>query len=328
MDTRLTLRDEALMPTTFDGLLKQAQVLVKSGLLPDAVKTAEAAVVIMLKGRELDIPPMQAFASIYVVKGKPTIGAQLMGALILREGHSYHVDELTDQRCVISFTRRGGQPYTHSFTIEDAKRAGLLNNDTWTRYTKAMLFSRCMSAGARIAMPDVLAGMYTPEELTDSVTVDTETGEIVPNVIVIEPERKADPSTGATGNGGDKSGGTKPKLARPLAPETLKAALATRVVKAGNLAVDDGQRGALVGALNALFDDTNKEAQANKRHMLTQYLFGKNSTKELTGAEIAALLPWASERLDSGEYAPDPMAAQEAALIVAAYEPETEKLEF
>ena len=194
MSNELMIRDEALMPTTFDGLLKQAQVLVKSGMLPEAVRTPEAAVVIMLKGRELNIPPMQAFASIYVVKGKPTIGAQLMGALILRDGHSYHVEHLSDEGCVITFTRRGGKPYTHKFTIEDATKAGLLANDTWKKYPKAMLFSRCMSAGARIAMPDVLAGMYTPEELTDSVTVDTETGEIVATATVIEGKAE-------TGNG-------------------------------------------------------------------------------------------------------------------------------
>lgn len=317
MDTRLTIRDEALMPTTFDGLLKQAAVLVKSGMLPEAIKTPEAAVVIMLKGRELDIPPMQAFASIYVVKGKPTIGAQLMGALILRDGHSYHVEHLSDEGCVITFTRRGGKPYTHKFTIEDATKAGLLVNDTWKKYTKAMLFSRCMSAGARIAMPDVLAGMYTPEELSESVVVDAETGEITPTGTIIEGA--------AAGNGRTDppkvtvvTPGASGKLARPIAPEMLKGAIATRVAKAGSLVADEGQRGALVGALNALFASDAKEIQANKRHMLLQYLTGKDSSKALTGAEIAAILPWASERLDSGEYVPDKMAAQEAALVVKA----------
>jgi hypothetical protein len=125
-----------------------------------------------------------------------------------------------------------------------------------------------------------------------------------PKVTVVTP----------TGGNSDKQG----KLARPLAPETLKAAIATRVTKAGNLAADEGQRGALVGALNALFASDAKEIQTNKRHMILQYLVGKDSSKALTGAEIAALLPWASERLDSGEYAPDKSAAQEAALIIAA----------
>jgi hypothetical protein len=161
------IRDEALMPTTFDGMLKQADVLVKSGLLPVDVKTAQAAVAIMLTGRELGIPPMQAFRSVYVVKGKPSLSAQLMGALILRAGHSYRVIESTNQACAIEFQRRGDKHiYRHEFSLEDAKIAGLIGSSpTWKAYPKAMLFSRCMSAGARVAMPDVIAGMYTPEEV-------------------------------------------------------------------------------------------------------------------------------------------------------------------
>jgi hypothetical protein len=109
------------------------------------------------------------------------------------------------------------------------------------------------------------------------------------------------------------------KPARPYDPETLKKGIAQRVARAGALAADEGQRGALVGALNALFASDAKEIQTNKRHMVLQYLTGKDSSKNLTGAEIAALLPWTSERLaETNEYVPDPMAIQEAALIVKA----------
>lgn len=197
MSDELTLyRDQALMPTTFDGLMHQADVLVRSGMLPAEVKSPAAAVAIMLKGRELNIPPMQAFSSIYVVKGKPTVSAQLMGALIFRAGHSYHVEELTNETAKITFQRKGGKPYMHSFTIKDAEAAGLAGSETWKKYTKAMLFSRCMSAGARIAMPDVIAGMYTPEELADpdTLVVDTETGE----VIDVQPKVVSGPMTTET----------------------------------------------------------------------------------------------------------------------------------
>lgn len=166
------LRDAAIMPQTFDEMMKQADVLVKSGLLPQEVKTPAAAAAIMLTGRELGIPPMQAFRSVYVVKGKPTLSAQLMGALIFRAGHSYRIVESTNERCVIEFRRRGAQnAYTHEFTMADAGKAGLSQSPTWKAYPKAMLFSRCMSAGARVAMPDVLAGMYTPEEIAEPGTV-------------------------------------------------------------------------------------------------------------------------------------------------------------
>ena len=185
---KYVVTDEALMPATMDGMMKQAAALVKSGLLPPDVKTAEAALAIMLTGRELGIPPMQAFRSIYIVKGRPTLSAQLMGAMILKAGHTYQVVIADNATCSIKFTRRGGQSYTHTFTLADAKTAKLADGDTWSKYPKAMLFSRCMSAGARIAMPDVIAGMYTPEELSDPTTVqmDTETGEVLGTAHVVE----------------------------------------------------------------------------------------------------------------------------------------------
>lgn len=189
----LTLYDEAIMPATFDGMMKQADVLAKSGLLPQTVKTGAAAAAIMLAGRELGIPPMQAFRTIYVVKGNVSLSAQLMAALVLRAGHSYELLENSNTRCAIKFMRRGGATYTHEFTLDDAKRAGLVNGDNWQRYPKAMLWSRCMSAGIRAYMPDVIMGMYTPEELAggEGVVVD-DTGEVIDVVakdVTPEPTR-------------------------------------------------------------------------------------------------------------------------------------------
>lgn len=192
MNVPIVREDAAIMPQSFEGMLAQADVLVKSGLLPVEIKSPAAAVAIMLTGRELGIPPMQAFRSIYVVKGKPTLSAQLMGALILRAGHTYKIMESSNTRCEIEFTRRNGQAYRHEFTMDDAKRAGLANSATWQAYPKALLFSRCMSAGARVAMPDVLAGMYTPEELADADTVIVgEGGEVID--VLPKPERENQP---------------------------------------------------------------------------------------------------------------------------------------
>ncbi len=179
-------QDDALMPTSFAGVMQMGDALFKSGLLPQEIKSGSAAMAIILTGRELGIGPMLSLRSIFVVKGKPTLSAQLMGALIFSKGHSYAIKRSDNEQCMIEFKRASGAAYTHTFTLEDAKRAGL-TGQTWSAYPKAMLFSRCMSAGARAFMPDVIANMYTPEEMA-SVTaaevvdavpmVDTETGEI------------------------------------------------------------------------------------------------------------------------------------------------------
>ena len=152
-----------------------SEVLVKSGMLPAHIKTPQAAVAIIQKGRELGIQPMYALSNIVSIQGKPTANAELMLALIYRD-HGDNAITFThsdNTACAIAYARRSWkQPQTYTFTIEDAKAAGLLSNQTWQKYPAAMLRARCISAVARMAFPDSIGGMYTPEELGAEVDED------------------------------------------------------------------------------------------------------------------------------------------------------------
>ena len=183
--SEIMVRDEALTPMTLEGLMAQSAMLVESGLLPKDIKTPAAAAAIILTGRELGIPPMQAFRAIYIVNGKPTISTEHMAAMLLQAGMTYNIDQLDMDGCVITFMRPG-MSYTHSFMKEDAVKASLWGTNTWAKYPKDMMYNRCFSAGARKFAPDVLGKMYTPEEIDpDSVTVDA-AGQTV--VIATKPE--------------------------------------------------------------------------------------------------------------------------------------------
>lgn len=154
------------------------QTLVKSGLLPQAVRTPEAAVAIILKGRELGIPPMQALSHIHVISGKPTLSAELMLAMVMKAGHEVWIVATNAQRCEIAGKRKGStREQSLTFSMEDAQRAGVLNNPTWKKYPDAMLRARAISAFCRMFAPDVLMGAsYTPEELGADVD---ESGEVI-----------------------------------------------------------------------------------------------------------------------------------------------------
>src|SRR5690606_26356868 len=68
--------------------------------------------------------------------------------------------------CTVKYKRRNAKEYSEfSFSMDEAKAAGLLVNDTWKKYPKAMLRARCISAVARMAFPDSIAGMYSPGEI-------------------------------------------------------------------------------------------------------------------------------------------------------------------
>jgi hypothetical protein len=162
-------------------MLQQADVLLKSGFLPSAINSPAKAAAVMLKGWELRIPAMYALSNIAIINGKPVASAELMLALIYRDhgDGAVHFLETSDQACVLAYRRRGwAAAQEFSFTLEDARRAKLMDSATWQKFTPAMLRARAISAVARLAFPDSIGGLYTPEELGAAVAVDVDTGEV------------------------------------------------------------------------------------------------------------------------------------------------------
>ena len=150
------------------SMMAMAKTLIDSRFLPEAIKTPPQAVAIMLTGRELGIPVMQALRQINVIKGKPTMSAELMLSMAYKHvpGFKYQIIESTTKKCVCKFERPGHAPLTHEFNMEDAKALGLDGKDNWKKQPATMLRWRCISSGLRLVVPDAIAGVYTPEEIT------------------------------------------------------------------------------------------------------------------------------------------------------------------
>ena len=144
-----------------------AEQFARSGFFSDAREAAQAFVKIQY-GAELGIGPGASMAGIHIVKGKPSLSASLIAARIKGSGkYDYRIKHHTDEKCVITFFEGGEVVGDADFTIEQAKKAGLVKADTpWVSYPKNMLFSRAMSNGAKLYCPDIFMGpIYTPEEL-------------------------------------------------------------------------------------------------------------------------------------------------------------------
>lgn len=143
--------------------------------VPSALRgKPEAVLAAMLTGHELGIPPMQSLAKIHVIDGRPAMAAELMRALILRAGHDIWVEESTPTRCTV-VGRRAGSPRESkvTWTMDDAKRAGLDGRQNWRKYPGDMLLARATAKLARSVFADVIAGVsYSIEELTDGELVD------------------------------------------------------------------------------------------------------------------------------------------------------------
>jgi hypothetical protein len=176
MSTALTQRQDILPDAaSWKTMLEMAGQLVQSGLLPKGIDKPAAALAIIQKGRELGIPPMYALSNIGIINGKPVVGAEVMLAMVYRDhgDQAIQFEETSAERCSVVYKRKSWPQYrTFEWTVEDAKKAGLTGKGgPWSQYPAAMLRARCISAVARLAFPDSLGGMYTPEELGAEVTV-------------------------------------------------------------------------------------------------------------------------------------------------------------
>lgn len=176
--TELAIRSPEQDAMVMGSMMKMAETLIASGFLPAAIKTPAQAVAVMMTGRELQIPTMQALRQINVIQGKPTMGAELMLALAFQRipGFKCHPIESTDKRATFEFQRPGQPAYRHTFTLDDAAGMGLIGKDNWRKQAATMLRWRCISAGLRLICPDAIAGLYTPEEIEPTIAVDPTTG--------------------------------------------------------------------------------------------------------------------------------------------------------
>ncbi len=210
---------------TWSMMKEQGAMLVRSGFLPESIKTPEQAVTIMLKGRELGIPAMQAFSHIHVIKGKPTISAELMLALIYRECPGAKIEYLRYEAdgCTIKATRPGHQPSTFTFNKADAESAQLFGKDNWKKFPRAMYRSRCISEMARSVFADCIMGCsYTPEEINPDVKVDEE-GQIIN--VTPEAAPKPEPETPAA------KASTEPRKAGVYEGRTEQQDIIQRILK-------------------------------------------------------------------------------------------------
>jgi len=81
VDKSLAIRDSGLTVQTLDDVLRLGEVFAKSGMFSD-VKDAAQAVVKIMAGRELGLPPLFSMTRIYMVKGQVALSATAMAALI------------------------------------------------------------------------------------------------------------------------------------------------------------------------------------------------------------------------------------------------------
>lgn len=159
----------ALAPKSFPELHEMAKTLSSSALLPAALKQSPANVALIIQtGLELGMMPMQAIRMIHIIEGKPTLSADGMAGLCLRARDVCEYITLvasSGAKATYKAKRRGSEQVELSFTIEQAKVAGLTGKGNWAKFPEAMLRARALSGICRAVFADLVGGLYDFDEL-------------------------------------------------------------------------------------------------------------------------------------------------------------------
>lgn len=159
----------ALQPTGQKGLVDFAGYVVDSRLFPN-IKDHAAAIVVIAWGQNLGIPAMIALSQAYVVHGRVGWGAQLIAGLIKNNPSciKFYVAETDDKHATMVYQRRGEPEGKYIFTLDRAQKMGVIKaGGPWEKIPATMCRWAAMRECARMVWPDVVTGVYTPDELTE-----------------------------------------------------------------------------------------------------------------------------------------------------------------
>ncbi|PYS91479.1 MAG: hypothetical protein DMF62_02390 [Acidobacteria bacterium] len=181
----------SLVPKDIEQAMKLADMLAASDLVPKDYKGKPGNCLVGMQfGAELGLPPMQALQNIAVINGKPGVYGDIGKALL--HSHGFKIEERDTPetkakgQAWCKITRPDGAVFERTFSLEDAKTAGLWGKQgPWTQYPFRQMGWRAFWFAARDAGSDVLKGLAGVEELNDYANAIETTAEV-------EPKRKSE----------------------------------------------------------------------------------------------------------------------------------------
>lgn len=150
--------------------IEHAKIVSQSSLIPAEYRGKPADIIWAMDISDaLGVHYTQVMQSMVVARGKMTMSADLMGAIVRRAGHKLRIHE-DGNSVTASIVRADDLDYEFTVTWDEekARAAGLWGNrGPWTQYPRQMLRARAITEVCRQGASDALAGnMYTAEELT------------------------------------------------------------------------------------------------------------------------------------------------------------------
>lgn len=142
-----------------------ADAIAKSGLF--GMKSHDQALALMLVAQSEGQHPATITQDYDIIQQKACRKTHSVMARFQLMGGKVEWHQLTEAIADATFSHPAGGSLRMSWTIEQAKKAGLTNKDNWKNYPRAMLRARTIAEGVRSVYPAAIGGMMIAEEAQD-----------------------------------------------------------------------------------------------------------------------------------------------------------------
>jgi hypothetical protein len=191
--TGIAVRDGLLVPRHSGELMAVAKTLLDSRALPAQFQNVAQVAMGMQVLRQLGLPEIVGMRQLAIINGAFAIWGELPKALceksgLLEDDEEFWFDKDYRKICFgeknlgievfgsYSMTKRKGRkPVERTFTVDDAKKAGLWGNqkkEPWIKYPRRMLQMKARGHALKDVYPDVLMGVSIAEYDHDVIVSD------------------------------------------------------------------------------------------------------------------------------------------------------------
>ena len=168
------------LPQTWEQLYNFAKEISQTDFAPKDMRNKPGAVLAAWqKGQEVGLGPMAALQSICIINGRPSIHSAGYWSIIVNHPLCEEFSELAPHEALekgygeCTIRRRGlKQPVTRRFTMEEAKKAELINKDNWKHYPGDMLMHRARHRAGDAAIPEAAQGLLPATTAEDLDAID------------------------------------------------------------------------------------------------------------------------------------------------------------
>lgn len=180
--TQQVNNQHGLQLQTMQDMIDFCKIVSESGLAPRGMETPQKLFIAVAMGAEVGLSPMQSVQNIAPINGRPSLYGPIAIGLVQASGfldsmveyfenrvgervETVTKDSSDDVKAVCITRRKGGNEVKSTFSVAEAKAAGLwIKAGPWSQYKGRMLQYRARGFNLADNFSDVLKGLKTVEE--------------------------------------------------------------------------------------------------------------------------------------------------------------------